>query len=476
MVRDRGRRRARTSSSRGPTGRSQRHLPRARDRRSAPPVTAPTDRVRGAVRAPRTFVRVIVAHLDLDAFYAAVEELENPELRSQPLVVGGDPRGRGVVATANYVARTVRDPLGDELRRGAPPLPAGRLRPAAALALPRVLAQRLGDGARHRPDRRADRDRRGLPRRRRGRARTSSRRACVAEAVQTAVRARDEPHVLARRRAVQGRREGRERRAQAGRPRRRPGGQGGGVPRAARRAPAAGRRAEGGGAAASRRASRRSARSPRSTDDELRRLLPGSVGDDAARPRARDRPARARARHRADLDQRREHVRARHRPTASGSTTSCAAWRAEVAEALQRRGQVARTVTTKLRYADFSIRSRSTSLDAGIDDADDDRRPRVPPARPRPARPAGRAAPRRRRRLGPRRLPPARARDAAERPGEPANARPGEEPTKSARRVGPRRSNLRRHFVEERGRARRRSLRCWPCSSHSAEEPPWPAE
>src|SRR4051794_20493805 len=55
--------------------------------------------------APRTFVRVIVAHLDLDAFYAAVEELENPELRAQPLVVGGDPRGRGVVATANYVAR-----------------------------------------------------------------------------------------------------------------------------------------------------------------------------------------------------------------------------------------------------------------------------------------------------------------------------------------------------------------------------------
>src|SRR5438067_9004238 len=48
---------------------------------------------------------MIVAHLDLDAFYAAVEELENPELRSQPLVVGGDPRGRGVVATANYVAR-----------------------------------------------------------------------------------------------------------------------------------------------------------------------------------------------------------------------------------------------------------------------------------------------------------------------------------------------------------------------------------
>jgi DNA polymerase-4 len=48
---------------------------------------------------------VIVAHLDLDAFFAAVEELEAPELRAQPLVVGGDPHGRGVVATANYVAR-----------------------------------------------------------------------------------------------------------------------------------------------------------------------------------------------------------------------------------------------------------------------------------------------------------------------------------------------------------------------------------
>jgi nucleotidyltransferase/DNA polymerase involved in DNA repair len=48
---------------------------------------------------------VIVAHLDLDAFFAAVEELEEPELRRRPLIVGGDPHGRGVVATANYVAR-----------------------------------------------------------------------------------------------------------------------------------------------------------------------------------------------------------------------------------------------------------------------------------------------------------------------------------------------------------------------------------
>jgi DNA polymerase-4 len=48
----------------------------------------------------------ILAHLDLDAFFAAVEELENPELREKPLVVGGDPHGAGVVSTANYAART----------------------------------------------------------------------------------------------------------------------------------------------------------------------------------------------------------------------------------------------------------------------------------------------------------------------------------------------------------------------------------
>ena len=47
----------------------------------------------------------ILAHLDLDAFFAAVEELEDPSLRDRPLVVGGDPHGRGVVSTANYAAR-----------------------------------------------------------------------------------------------------------------------------------------------------------------------------------------------------------------------------------------------------------------------------------------------------------------------------------------------------------------------------------
>lgn len=50
----------------------------------------------------------IVAHIDMDAFFAAVEERDTPRFRGLPIAVGADPdsgRGRGVVATANYKAR-----------------------------------------------------------------------------------------------------------------------------------------------------------------------------------------------------------------------------------------------------------------------------------------------------------------------------------------------------------------------------------
>jgi len=310
---------------------------------------------------------MIVAHMDLDAFFAAVEELESPELRSKPLIVGGDPRGRGVVATANYVARRfgIHSAMScAEALRRCPQAVFVRPRhsvyrqysqavwTAIRQVVPTVEQTGIDEGYLRLDEVAAD----FLAARR------------VAGAVQAAVRGSTRLtcslgvascKVVAKV-ASDARKPGGLTVVPAGR-------------EAAYLAPFAVRKLPGVGPKAELRLARARIETVGQLaaidDDAIRHLLPGKVGL-MLRDRARGidpRPLELAA-ERISISQEetferdigeREVLHAELRRMSEG-----------VAKYLAGRGECARTVTTKVRYPDFSIRSRSTTLTAGIDDAE----------------------------------------------------------------------------------------------------------
>jgi DNA polymerase IV len=309
----------------------------------------------------------ILAHLDLDAFFAAVEELEDASLRERPLVVGGDPHGRGVVSTANYAARTfgIHSAMSSaEALRRCPH--AVFLRPRHALyaqysravwevvgeIVPRVERTGLDEGYLDLSAVASD----------------FSRARGVAVAVQTSVRATTSlscslgvstSKVVCKIAS--------DRRKPAGITVVPPGREAAFLsPLAVRLLPGVGPRAEERLTAAGIATIGELA----ALDDAgLRAVLPGSVGN-VLRDRARGVDPR-------DLELDAEQVSISAEDTFAQDLVDRERLHVEVrrlselvSERLRRSSLSGRTVTAKLRYADFSIRTRSTTLGAAVDDAD----------------------------------------------------------------------------------------------------------
>jgi DNA polymerase-4 len=308
---------------------------------------------------------VILAHLDLDAFFAAVEELEDPPLRRRPLIVGGDPRGRGVVATANYVARRygIRSAMScAEALRRCPE--AVFVRPRHSLyrqysqavwaavqeVVPTVERTGLDEGYL---------DLGGLTDDFLGARR-------LAEAVQAAVQGATSLTCslgVASCKVV----------AKVASDRRKPGGLTVVPPgrEAAFLAPFDVRLLPGVGP----RAEERLRASGIATigalaaldDGELRRLLPGKVGT-MLRDRARGIDPRGLETQVERISISTEETFERDIADREQLHAELRRMSARLGDHLGRTGQAARTVTTKVRYPDFSIRSRSSTLAAGLDD------------------------------------------------------------------------------------------------------------
>ena len=309
----------------------------------------------------------ILAHLDLDAFFAAVEELEDPSLRERPLVVGGDPHGRGVVATANYAARRfgIHSAMSSaEALRRCPQ--AVFLRPRHALyrqysravwetvaeIVPRLERTGLDEGYLDL----------GTVARDFTRART------VASAVQTSVRAATSLTCslgVGTSKVV----------CKIASDRRKPGGVTVVPPGSEARflAPLAVRLLPGVGPRAEERLRRAGVETMGGlaalTDEALASVLPGSVGR-LLRDRARGIDPR-------DLELEGETISVSAEDTFARDISDRELLHAEVrrlaelvATRLGSSGLAGRTVTAKLRYADFSIRTRSTTLGAGVETAD----------------------------------------------------------------------------------------------------------
>ena len=308
----------------------------------------------------------ILAHLDLDAFFAAVEELENPELREKPLVVGGDPHGRGVVSTANYAARTfgIHSAMSAaEALRRCPTAVFLRPRHAVYRQYSRAVWETIGEIVPRIERTGIDEGYLDLG----TVAGDFTQARAIASAVQTAVRGRTSLTCslgVGTSKVV----------CKIASDRRKPGGitvVSPGTearflaPLAVRVLPGVGPRAE----ARLRTAGVTTIGALAALGDpELRTLLPGSLG-----PLLRN---RAQGIDRRDLDLELEPVSVSAEDTFARDLTDRERLHDEVrrlavlvSERLRNADLSGRTVTTKLRYGDFSIRTRSTTLPAAVDDA-----------------------------------------------------------------------------------------------------------